>query len=1135
MGNFKIIQSKLEHFIRRFYLNELLKGVILFFSIGLLYFMFTVFIEYVLWLNTTVRSFLFWLFILVEVGLFIKFIVLPLAKLFKLQNGISHHKASQIIGNHFPNVSDKLLNVLQLSENKQQSELLLASIDQKSAELTPVPFKLAVNFKNNKKYLKYAAIPLLIFALSYVSGKISWFSDGYKRVVNYKTAYEPPAPFAFFIINNTLQAVQGEDFKVQISTTGDVVPENAQIVYNDESYFLQKSSSGTFEYVFDKPETQTTFILQSGNVKSKPYTLEVIEAPVVTDFEMVLQYPAYTGKKTETLKSTGNALIPEGTKVSWNVTAKATQDVYLYANDTTAFSRDNEKFSTTKQVFNKLDYSITTSNAFLKDYENLAFNISVIKDEFPEINVQHQIDSIDNKTLYFYGQVSDDYGLRKLQLVYYSANTPETVKTLNLPLKKDNFDQFYHTFPDTLSLTEGVSYEMYFKIVDNDPVRGGKSSKSPTFTYRKLTQEEEENQNLNQQNKNIQELNKSLGAFEKQEKQLEELSKTQKEKNTLNFNDKKKLENFLKRQKQQEELMKKFNQEMQKSLEEFQKENTNDTHKEQLKQRLEEQEQKLQEDEKLLQELQELQEKINKEEFTEKLEQLAKQNKNQKRSLEQLLELTKRYYVGKKLEKLQKTLDQLGDKQNQLSNETPENNTTDKQEELNKEFKDFEEELNRLEEENKKLKEPLDIPRDKLEEKSIEERMEEATEELEKQEKQEPSEQQESSPESENNQQKAKQKQKDAARKMKKMAQQMAMAMEMSGGEQLMEDSEMLRQILDNLVLFSFSQEDLMNEFKSIDVNHNKYAIKLKKQSSLREHFGHIDDSLFALSLRQPMISEKVNTEVSNVFFNIDKSLEQISENMLYQGVATQQYTITAANNLADFLSNILDQMQMQMNAMGNASGKGTPSPGQGGKGEMQLPDIIMSQEELNKQMQEGLNKQGENKKGSQEGEGQEQKQGEGKPGENNGNQPTQGREGEQLNEDLNGELYQIYQQQQQLREALQDKLKQNGLNGAENNLLKFMEDIELDLLNKGFTNQTLQKMQQLKHQLLKMENAAFQQGEEEKRESKTNRKTHKNTASELQQKIQQYFNTTEILNKQNLPLQPEYKKKIQEYYKQKQ
>ncbi|MCB0444373.1 MAG: hypothetical protein KDC68_01685, partial [Gelidibacter sp.] len=232
MSNFKTIQSKLEQFIRRYYTNELLKGAILFFAIGLLYFLFTLVVEYLLWLNPTARTILFWLFVLVEISLFIKFIAIPLAKLFKLQKGIDYQDASRLIGQHFPEVNDKLLNVLQLKQNSSDSELLLASIEQKSSELQPVPFKLAVNFKQSLKYLKYAAIPVVVLLLTYITGHFNWFSDSYERVVNYKTAYEPPAPFHFFVTNTDLKAIENKDYTLLIKTAGTAIPENAQIHYN---------------------------------------------------------------------------------------------------------------------------------------------------------------------------------------------------------------------------------------------------------------------------------------------------------------------------------------------------------------------------------------------------------------------------------------------------------------------------------------------------------------------------------------------------------------------------------------------------------------------------------------------------------------------------------------------------------------------------------------------------------------------------------------------------------------------------------------------------------------------------------------------------------------------------------------
>ena len=63
MSSFSIIQQKLEEFIKKYYTNELIKGGILFFAIGLFYFLITLLIEYFLWLNPIARTFLFWLFV----------------------------------------------------------------------------------------------------------------------------------------------------------------------------------------------------------------------------------------------------------------------------------------------------------------------------------------------------------------------------------------------------------------------------------------------------------------------------------------------------------------------------------------------------------------------------------------------------------------------------------------------------------------------------------------------------------------------------------------------------------------------------------------------------------------------------------------------------------------------------------------------------------------------------------------------------------------------------------------------------------------------------------------------------------------------------------------------------------------
>ncbi|OZV70843.1 DUF4175 family protein [Winogradskyella aurantia] len=1181
MSNFETVKHKLEQFITKYYSNELLKGSILFFAAGLLYFFFTLFLEYMLWLSPTARTVLFWLFICVESTLFIKFIAVPLLQLFKLRNGINHEKASKLIGSHFPEVSDKLLNLLQLNQNQKQSDLVIASIEQKSLQLKPIPFTSAINFKSNVKYLKYAAIPVLIVLLSWFSGKTDWFSDGYERVVNYQTAYEPPAPFQFFVLNESLVGIEGKDFRLKVSVAGEVIPENVQIEFNSQTYYLQPLGEGEFQYVFNLPKSSIEFKLSANEVRSRPYTLKVLSTPNLVNFEMELNYPKHTGKRDEVLKSTGSAVVPEGTTVTWRALTKSTTRVNIYAEDSLAFTLSKANvFESSKRIFKNFEYTLTTSNESLTDYENLAFNIAVIKDVYPELKVEVQKDSLDEQSLYFYGQASDDYGLSRLQLVYYPTNNDSEKTIVPIAISTSNFGDFVSAFPDEFNLEKGVSYELYFEIFDNDVLHNYKKTKSPVFSYRKLTEDEEQQKQLQEQNETINDINSTFEKLQEQNETLEEFSKTQKEKEQLNFNDKKKFEEFLKRQKQQEQLMKNFNKKLQDNLEKFQNEKTEkDDFKEDLKERLKENEAQLKEDEKLLKELEEFKEKIDKEEFTQKLEELAKQNKNKKRSMKQLLELTKRFYVMKKAEKLASQLDELSEKQEELSKKDNEN-ISSSQEKLNKAFKDIQKDIDELKQEDRRLQNPMDIPRDEFLESEINYDQNEAKKALEEKEAQN------SKQQAQEELKKAQKRQKQAAKKIKKIGEMMEQMASGGGGggNQMAEDIDMLRQILENLLLYSFDQEKLMSTFDRIDIDNNKYGKYIIEQSNLREHFEHIDDSLFALSLRQPKLSERVNTQITDVYFNIDKALGLLTENRLYQGVAAQQYAVTASNELASFLSDVLDNMEMSMN----------PSQGSGSGQGMQLPDIIKTQEEIKKELEKGIQKsekgeegqegeKGNKEKGKdgkegegnqpengskqgQEGEqGQEGKQGgekgqdgetgkdgnqegngknEGENGENgkNGKSGTDGSDGPENkdgygqggNEEQNAELYKIYQKQQQLRQALEDKLVKEGNIQSAGQLIKQMEDIELDLLNYGFTNQTLQKMMDLQHQLLKMENATFLQGEDSKRQSKTNKDEFNAGQSSQIPTAKQYFNTTEILNRQVLPLKSHLKKKIQTYFKNK-
>ncbi len=1129
MESTRVIYQKLEAFIRKYYLNELIRGTIFFVGLGLIYLLFTLFVEYFLWLKPLGRTLLFWTFVAVEVFLLLRYILFPIFKLLKFQKGIDYTQASTIIGNHFSEVSDKLTNFLQLSSHQENSELLLASIDQKAQNLQPVPFTKAVNFNTNKRYLPLALIPVLLFAFFYLSGNSDVISQSFNRVVHFQKTYTPPAPFAFEIQNPILQTEQNKDFTLVLATKGRVIPESVMIYLGEESYYMESLEPGKFQYKFTKPLADVEFHLQANAVVSDDYKLKVLTVPSIANFEMQLQYPSYLHRKSETIKGSGNAIVPEGTRVQWKINAVATNRVeWKDKNAQGLFSKKEEQFTFSKSILEPIDYEILTSNAQVRHYEKLMYQISVVKDQFPSINVNQAPDSLKTEKKYLIGQVTDDYGLSRLQIVYYEIGKPQTARRGTIPVKNDLYDRFVFSFPSQLQVEEGVTYEYYFEIFDNDAVHHFKSSKSAVFSNRVATESEKQDQMLQQQNSNINGLEQSLKNQDKQLSELEKIQKSGKEKDNLEFKDQQKINDFINRQKQQDAMMKEFSEKMKENLDKF-KSDKKDEFKEELQKRLEKNNQELEKNKKLLDELKELTDKIKNEELMEKLDQFKQTSKNQTKNLEQLVELTKRYYVSKKAEQIADKLEELSKKQDKLA-ENEKENSAEKQNDINKEFDKIQEELKDLQKENKELKSPMDIPTEAEKQKSIDEDLKKASEELQKDKKD-----------------KAKPKQKSAAQKMKQMSAKMQESMDGGEMEQMDEDVKMLRQILDNLLAYSFSQEDVMKQFKGLKRGSPSFNKNLKVQQNLKQQFKHVDDSLFAMSLRNPKFTENITQEVGNVHYNVDKAIENLVEAQIPKGTSHQQYAVTSANRLADFLSDILNGMQMQM----SGSGMGKPKPGQG-QG-MQLPDIIKKQEGLGEKMKKGMKKgdkpgeqsgQGE---GKSEGEGQSDKPGQknsgksgkgGKSGQNGGDQGDQkgnSKEGNQKGEDGEGnadEIMEIYKEQQQLRDALQKELEKQGLGGSGQNALNQMKELEKQLLNKGFNNETLQKALNLKYELLKLQKAVQQQGEDKKRQSETNKKEFINTSSALPVQLQQYLNSVEILNRQALPLRAHFNQKVQEYFK---
>jgi hypothetical protein len=123
------------------------------------------------------------------------------------------------------------------------------------------------------------------------------------------------------LLNGNLQTEQNKDFILRIKTEGKVVPENAMIFIDGESYFMENSKAGEFQFKIAKRISDVVFHVEGNAVSSEEYQLKVVAVPTIANFEMQLNYPLYLNRKSEVVNGTGNAIIPEGTKVTWKVSA----------------------------------------------------------------------------------------------------------------------------------------------------------------------------------------------------------------------------------------------------------------------------------------------------------------------------------------------------------------------------------------------------------------------------------------------------------------------------------------------------------------------------------------------------------------------------------------------------------------------------------------------------------------------------------------------------------------------------------------------------------------------------------------------------------------------------------------------
>jgi hypothetical protein len=1038
-----IIQQKLERFLKKYYRLKLIKGSILGFGLLGMYFLLLATLEWSLRMNQQARMVLFFSFLVIGLVLLTVYVLWPLLQLFKLGRKLSYEAAANLIGKHFKAVDDKLLNLLQLQNEGEENEALIAaSIEQRAKTLKPYDFSQALQLKSALRFWPLLAIPVLLVIALTIGGQAGAFGEATNRVVRYSEDFKPAFPFEISL-SDALEVERGSNYRLEAAFRGEQIPSEMLLNIGGRQVRMVHQGKGVFTHAFNRLQNKVSFFFEYGDLSSGKYDLHVKEVPQLKEFIVEIQPPAYTGFKPS-LQPVENVLtVAEGSKLRF-IANVAYVEALLMNTDSDVLKFSNDAKNQTlelAQVREAYNYQIEGKYEGLSKTLSPSNTVLVIKDAYPKVTAEWQADSLNpNEVLYRYS-ASDDYGLQSAKLIVRMGT--EVLDAMAVA-KGEGFGRVDLS---KYAKDESKKLEVYVQVVDNDAINGGKASRSSSFRQEALSDEAYKarlNAVFSKLGEAKSELNKELKQQVKEyQEQLQKMKS-----GTYKWKDKKALEELIKEQKALLEK-KKALEEKKKELEE-----KRETEKKKEDIRQKEKEKEL---EKLLEELEKLKEKLGIKELQqklEKIEQLSEQLSQQEQRQENL---------EKKLESERAILEAL-DKLNELQEQQEE--AASKEEFGAEEQQEIEEALEKVSEELEKQREENNQFDQAAEKKGLEEKQAQAEQDVDK------------AGEKQNQRSKSKQQQSKAAESLKEMAKGLQQAFMEMQSQQDGEDAQMLRQILENVEELSHETERVLEVTKRIESNDPQVKNLLLDLNKLSLGTGIIRDSLTALANRNPKIKQKVFDELMTIETNQRKSLDELQNVALKQSSGHQQYIMLAANNLALMLDASLQQMMQQM-AQSKPGNQNCQKPG--GK-KPSKAGMAKMQAELAQQMSKRM-------KGQKEGEG---KEGKGK-GDGEGDKGELARmisKQEQLREAY----------EKMMNEKGNKKGEgEDGLGPGDKPTDKLFDDIEKDLYEDNITPETLERVKEIESRMLKDERAERKQEMDEQREAEVGKGQKQDNWNEIE------------------------------------
>jgi len=946
-----------------------------------------------------------------------------------------------------PDYSQSLMKAI-----KKKAEAIVSEVDI-NTHINKVPLK-----KSGKIGGIVGGILLLFLIIFKQEASLS-----INRLAHPLTVYNAVPSIIFDVYPGNSKIVKDDSLNIIVKTNR-ILPEPASILirYDNRNVWKEEgmnNKAGENLYRIKSVTKGFSYKIRSDNQYSQNYHIDLIEPPHVEKIIWNIYSPQYSKQPVRIINDNSKQVeVLKGSYITLDITSNKKLDkawVVLQGKHIKVKGDLGRNFKTGISIFRNSEFYLELLD---KDKVNnrdpVKYSVNILQDEYPTVKIVKPGSDMDmpgNMLFNLQALLWDDYGISKIEL-FYQINDGDWNhdKVTQYYDSSDKFNFLWKLSPINLLPGEVLTY--YLKVYDNDLISGPKLAESAKFKMRYPSLDEILREADDEYQNQITQIEDSRNKSRQLSKDLSELNRELKRNPNLNWEQKQKISNILKKQNQLNNKLKSVSENMQKTMEKLKNNSLMST---EIAEKMAELQQLIREvaTKQMKELMQKIQESMKKNDGR-KLQQMI-QNMNQTheqflQKLDRTLALFKKMKIEQKLEALVRKAEDLKKRQKSINENLNDKKTQKsemeslarKQDKIKKDLEKLNNEIsalaNKLQNEAKESAQTLNKSSDFINKSRMSERMSKM-----------------SSMMNQSQQKESSQMGSEVKKDMDELSNMLSDARDQMQNQEKDDLLQSIGNVIRDLLYLSFEEETVHGQSFALTRRSSHYSEIAEHQQYLVEGLGPAANKIIELSQSTVLLPREVIVEISNANASMIKSISGLENKNARWATMNQKSAINSLNKT------ILDLKKVTKKINSMAS---------------------MSQESFMQQLQAMSQKQGNINSMT------------------NQMMQLQGK-GRGLSLSQQAEMKRLGGEQQGLQKQLEKMMSGGHMNGnMANRLNKVSEDMKKvadDFLNRNVSKQTREQQRQIYNRLLDTQKSIHKREYSKEREAKSGKTINRNSPGE--------------------------------------